>query len=30
MKDIAAEAILFDMYYMAKEPVVLAGEKENP
>jgi len=29
MKDIPAEAILFDMYYMAKDPVVLAGEKEN-
>jgi polygalacturonase len=27
MKDIGAEAILFDMYYMAKDPVVLAGEK---
>lgn len=26
MKDIIAEAILFDMYYMAKDPVVLAGE----
>lgn len=26
MKDIVAEAILFDMYYMAKDPVVLAGE----
>ncbi len=30
MKDIAAEAILFDMYYMAKDPVVLAGEKIVP
>ena len=30
MKDIAAEAILFDMYYMAKDPVVLAGEKREP
>ncbi len=29
MKDIAAEAILFDMYYAAKDPVPLAGEKEN-
>ncbi len=29
MKDIAAEAILFDMYYMAKDPVVLAGEKRE-
>ena len=26
MKDIAGEAILFDMYYMAKDPVPLAGE----
>ncbi|MDB5209868.1 MAG: glycoside hydrolase family 28 [Sediminibacterium sp.] len=31
MKDIAAEAVLFDMYYMAKDPVVLAGEtREMP
>ena len=30
MKDIGAEAILFDMYYMAKDPVVLAGEKREP
>jgi DNA sulfur modification protein DndE len=30
MKDIAGEAILFDMYYMAKDPVVLAGEKREP
>lgn len=30
MKDIAAEAILFDMYYQAKDPVVLAGEKREP
>jgi hypothetical protein len=30
MKEIAAEAILFDMYYMAKDPVVLAGEKREP
>ena len=30
MKDIPAEAILFDMYYMAKDPVVLAGEKRSP
>jgi len=30
MKDIAAEAVLFDMYYMAKDPVVLAGEKRAP
>ena len=27
MKDIAGEAILFDMYYMAKDPVPLAGEQ---
>jgi DNA sulfur modification protein DndE len=30
MKSIGAEAILFDMYYMAKDPVVLAGEKREP
>jgi polygalacturonase len=30
MKDIAAEAILFDMYYEAKDPVVLAGERREP
>jgi polygalacturonase len=31
MKDIIGEAILFDMYYMAKDPIVLAGEKaEQP
>ncbi|MBC7889452.1 MAG: right-handed parallel beta-helix repeat-containing protein [Ferruginibacter sp.] len=30
MLDIPAEAILFDMYYMAKDPVVLAGEKREP
>ncbi len=29
MKNIQAEAILFDMYYMAKDPVVLAGEKRE-
>lgn len=29
MKDIAAEAILFDMYYAAKDPVALAGEKRE-
>lgn len=29
MKDIPAEAILFDMYYAAKDPVVLAGEKRE-
>jgi unsaturated rhamnogalacturonyl hydrolase len=30
MKDIVAEAILFDMYYMAQDPVVLEGEKREP
>jgi DNA sulfur modification protein DndE len=30
MLDIPAEAILFDMYYMAKDPVVLEGEKREP
>jgi len=30
MLDIPAEAILFDMYYMAKDPVVLSGEKREP
>ena len=31
MKDIAGEAILFDMYYAAKDPVLLAGEqRETP
>ncbi len=30
MKDIVAEAILFDMYYEAKDPVVLVGEKREP
>ena len=30
MENIPAEAILFDMYYMAKDPVVLAGEKREP
>jgi polygalacturonase len=29
MKDIPAEAILIDMYYMAKDPVPLAGEKRE-
>lgn len=29
MKNIPAEAILFDMYYMAKDPVALAGEKRE-
>jgi DNA sulfur modification protein DndE len=30
MKEIPAEAILFDMYYMAKDPVALNGEKREP
>ncbi len=30
MKDIVTEAILFDMYYMAQDPVILAGEKRVP
>ncbi len=30
MKDIPAEAILFDMYYAARDPVVLSGEKREP
>ncbi|MDQ6610435.1 MAG: glycoside hydrolase family 28 protein [Bacteroidota bacterium] len=30
MKDIVAEAILFDMYYAAQDPVVLVGEKREP
>ena len=31
MKNIPGEAILFDMYYMAKDPIVLAGEtREAP
>lgn len=30
MKDIVAEAILFDMYYAAQDPVALAGEKREP
>lgn len=30
MKDIPAEAILFDMYYMAKDPVALSEEKKEP
>jgi len=30
MKDIPGEAILFDMYYMAKDPVPLSGEKREP
>ncbi|MDB5201093.1 MAG: glycoside hydrolase family 28 protein [Ferruginibacter sp.] len=29
MKDIAGEAILFDMYYAAKDPVPLQGEKRE-
>ncbi len=29
MKDIVGDAILFDMYYMAKDPVPLAGEKRE-
>jgi polygalacturonase len=29
MKNIPGEAILFDMYYMAKDPVALAGEKRE-
>lgn len=29
MKDIPGEAILFDMYYAAKDPVPLAGEKRT-
>jgi Endopolygalacturonase len=30
MKDIPGEAILFDMYYAARDPVPLAGEKREP
>jgi polygalacturonase len=30
MKDIPAEAVLFDMYYMAKDPLALNGEKREP
>jgi polygalacturonase len=30
MKDIVAEAILFDMYYAAQDPVALAGERREP
>ncbi len=29
MKDIGGEAILFDMYYAAKDPIPLAGEKRE-
>ncbi|WP_066401846.1 glycoside hydrolase family 28 protein [Flavisolibacter tropicus] len=30
MKDIAGEAILFDMYYAAQDPIALVGEKREP
>src|SRR5687768_10005520 len=30
MKNIPGEAILFDMYYAAQDPIVLAGEKREP
>ncbi|KAA9339174.1 glycoside hydrolase family 28 protein [Hymenobacter busanensis] len=30
MKDIPGQAIIFDMYYMAKDPVPLAGESTAP
>src|SRR4029079_1976864 len=30
MKDISGDAILFDMYYAAQDPVPLAGEKREP
>lgn len=30
MKDIIGEAILFDMYYAAQDPIVLEGEKREP
>jgi polygalacturonase len=30
MKDIAGEAILFDMYYAAQDPIPLTGEKREP
>ncbi|AHF16654.1 glycoside hydrolase family 28 protein [Niabella soli] len=29
MKDIPGDAVLFDMYYMAKDPIALAGEKRE-
>lgn len=29
MKDIPGEAILFDMYYMARDPIAMAGEKRE-
>jgi len=30
MKDIPGEAILFDMYYEAKDPIALTGERREP
>ena len=30
MKDIVGEAILFDMYYAAQDPIPVAGEKREP
>lgn len=30
MKDIPGEAILFDMYYEAKDPIALSGERREP
>ena len=30
MKEIIGEAILFDMYYAAQDPIALAGEKREP
>jgi polygalacturonase len=30
MRDIVGEAILFDMYYAAQDPIALAGEKREP
>jgi polygalacturonase len=30
MKDIVGEAILFDMYYAAQDPIALVGEKREP
>lgn len=30
MKDIVGEAILFDMYYAAQDPIALTGEKREP
>lgn len=30
MKDIPGEAILFDMYYAARDPIPLSGEKREP